>query len=222
MPSDWQDPDWLSLRETNQATGIPVETLRKWARKASVPSYLKKTPVGQLRMISLKGVLERADQLGREISPATAADEKAIVETPVPPEEPAEAPPEGSNDGRWEVAVPPGTMLVPMDAWDKLLMQLGNLHQAGQDLAEARERAARAETEVTFLKERLAEIRERTDRPQPGAATPAPAQQEAVDRPAARPDGGDTATDDEPRDLGTYSMAVVRHLYSTWRNRPRR
>jgi hypothetical protein len=40
-----------------------------------------------------------------------------------------------------------------------MLIQLGNLHQAGQELAEARERAARAETEATFLRERLAELR---------------------------------------------------------------
>ena len=54
---------------------------------------------------------------------------------------------------------PPGTMLVPIAAWDKMLIQLGNLHQAGQELAEARERAARAETEASFLRERLAELR---------------------------------------------------------------
>jgi hypothetical protein len=50
-------------------------------------------------------------------------------------------------------------MLVPIEAWDKILHQLGNLHEAGQQLAEARERAARAETEATFLRERLAEMR---------------------------------------------------------------
>jgi uncharacterized membrane protein len=50
-------------------------------------------------------------------------------------------------------------MLVPRDAWDRLVAQLGNLHQAGQQLAEARERAAKAETEATFLRERLAEMR---------------------------------------------------------------
>jgi len=50
-------------------------------------------------------------------------------------------------------------MIVPIDAWNKMLNQLGNLHEAGQQLAEARERAAKAETEATFLRERLAEIR---------------------------------------------------------------
>ena len=60
-------------------------------------------------------------------------------------------------------------MLVPLDAWNKMLNQLGNLHEAGQQLAEARERAAKAETEVQFLRERLSELRE-----QPRAATPEP------------------------------------------------
>lgn len=46
-------------------------------------------------------------------------------------------------------------VMVPLDSWSRLIDQLGNLHQAGRDLAEARERAAKAETEVTFLRERL-------------------------------------------------------------------
>lgn len=54
-------------------------------------------------------------------------------------------------------------MLVPLDAWNKMVMQLGNLHEAGQQLAEARERAAKAETEARFLKERLAELRARAE-----------------------------------------------------------
>ncbi|MBN2113704.1 MAG: helix-turn-helix domain-containing protein [Acidimicrobiia bacterium] len=54
-------------------------------------------------------------------------------------------------------------MLVPRDAWDRLLSQLGHLHEAGQQLAEARERAAKAETEASFLRERLAELRQERD-----------------------------------------------------------
>ncbi len=54
-------------------------------------------------------------------------------------------------------------MLVPRDAWDKLMDQLGNLHEAGMQLATARERAAKAETEATFLRERLTEMRTERD-----------------------------------------------------------
>jgi hypothetical protein len=66
-------------------------------------------------------------------------------------------------------------MIVPIAAWDKMLLQLGNLHEAGQQLAEARERAARAETEAVFLRERLAEMRAAGEHsiepPQKGEAT---------------------------------------------------
>jgi DNA-binding transcriptional MerR regulator len=56
-----------------------------------------------------------------------------------------------------------GAMLVPRDAWDRIMEQLGNIHEAGLRLAEARERAAKAETEAGFLRERLAELRAERD-----------------------------------------------------------
>ncbi len=65
-------------------------------------------------------------------------------------------------------------VLVPVDEWGRILRQLGNLHDAGQQMAEARERAARAETESEFLKERLKDLRDQlavakeiADRPPP-------------------------------------------------------
>lgn len=53
--------------------------------------------------------------------------------------------------------------LMPAGAWEKMLAQLGNLHQAGRELAEARERAAKAEVEAQFLRERLSELRSERD-----------------------------------------------------------
>jgi hypothetical protein len=58
-------------------------------------------------------------------------------------------------------------MIVPVDAWNKMLNQLGNLHEAGQQLATAKERAAKAETEALFLRERLAELRKAATPPRP-------------------------------------------------------
>ncbi len=56
-----------------------------------------------------------------------------------------------------------------------MINQLGNLHEAGQQLAEARERAARAETEARFLRERLADVRrEMEEIPHPASGAPAP------------------------------------------------
>lgn len=158
---------WVTLREASEATGVPVATLRKWALRDGVPSYLEETAVGQLRMVSLDGVYERAEQLGRDVTRgAPSVRSKAAS--------PSEAPP------RTQPEVPDGTMLVPLDAWTKVLNQLGNLHEAGQQLAEARERAAKAETEAAFLRERLAELRSQLgdgvaptpEPPPPAAPTP--------------------------------------------------
>ena len=51
-------------------------------------------------------------------------------------------------------------MLVPISAWMKVLDQLGNLHEADKLMAEARERAAKAEAESEFLREKLKNTRE--------------------------------------------------------------
>lgn len=132
--------DWLTLREASDAVGVPLSTLRNWARKGRIPTALEESGEGTHRMVSLEGVKTRARQLGHPVVEPTLGARPSAVEQD-------------------QVATPPGTMLVPIDAWDKMLLQLGNLHQAGQQLAEARERAARAETEAAFLRERLAEMR---------------------------------------------------------------
>jgi hypothetical protein len=168
--------DWLTLRQANEITGVPVPTLRKWALGQNVPSYLETTALGQLRMISLQGVYQRAEALGRRV-------ETRPVTTPIPG--PAPAPSavdltrvtETTTAPTTASSPPEGTMLVPLDAWNKILNQRGNLHEAGQQLAEARERAARAETEAAFLRERLAEMRTERDELQrraPVAHTNAP------------------------------------------------
>jgi uncharacterized membrane protein len=85
-----------------------------------------------------------------------------------------------------------------------MLNQLGNLHEAGQQLAEARERAAKAETESRFLKERLAELRDELNRAEPAA-------------PAPRPDHPDVGTDrNQP-----LATSIVRSIYRSWRVRRR-
>ncbi len=156
--------DWVTLRQASEVTGVPVATLRKWALRDGVPSYLEESSVGQLRMVSLEGVYARAEELGRTVTRVA----RSVREQPVDP-------PEASP--RVQPEVPEGTMLVPLDAWTKVLAQLGNLHEAGQQLAEARERAAKAETEAAFLRERLAELRSQLGEvaaPEPAPAEPEP------------------------------------------------
>lgn len=152
---------WVTLREASRSTGIPVETLRKWARRGTVPTFLRPTNIGtNLRLVDLDGVEERAAQLGRSIDT-----------------DPEPAPTGTASAQLASTDTPPGTMIVPVDAWNKMLSQLGNLHEAGQQLAAARERAAKAETEARFLRERLAEMRTENG---PGAAPESPASDSAA------------------------------------------
>jgi uncharacterized coiled-coil protein SlyX len=83
-------------------------------------------------------------------------------------------------------------MIVPIDAWNKMITQLGNLHEAGQQLAEARERAGKAETEARFLRERLAELREQAassaqQAPPPDPDSPEPSESALAEQPATEP-----------------------------------
>lgn len=55
------------------------------------------------------------------------------------------------------------SLLVPLDAWNTVLNQLGNLHESSNLMAEARERAAKAEAEADFLREKLKNTRQQLD-----------------------------------------------------------
>ena len=68
-----------------------------------------------------------------------------------------------SNDEVVDLESQEGSLLVPLDAWNTVLNQLGNLHEASQQMAEARERAAKAEAEAEFLREKLKNTREQLD-----------------------------------------------------------
>lgn len=141
------DGDWLTLQEASDVTGVPAGTIRKWARHRNIPTFLEQTSEGYLRYVSMSGIRDWTTEIGRDIDRDDAVDLKA------------------EEEGAAEAAsVPEGSMLVPLDAWNRMLNQLGNLHEAGQQLAEARERAAKAETESVFLKERMAELREELER----------------------------------------------------------
>ena len=52
---------------------------------------------------------------------------------------------------------------IPKDAWNKMLEQLGNLHEAGQQLAEIAAGKAKAETQVEFLRERVTDLLEQLE-----------------------------------------------------------
>ena len=247
--SSRREEGWLTLRETERLTGIPISTLRKWVRRDAVPSFIDETEEGPIRMLWLQGVTQRAEILGREIEiPEREPEEEFDVEIDLdreahPPESEAETPAIPAPAPAAPVESAPGTMVVPIEAWDKMLMQLGNLHEAGQQLAEARERAAKAETEAKFLRERMSDLKEQlATAATPSAPEPASAAQARPGRVSIEIEDGDveptvvseqpgpadvetpTAADQEDSvsSLTNYSLAVIKHLYGTWRDRPRR
>jgi len=194
---------WVTLHEAEEATGVPASTVRNWARKERIPTRFELEPDGQVRMVGLDEVVARARHLGRLRPPPTAGPRPG---PPQPAPTSSAAPPQA----------PEGSVLVPIDAWNRMINQLGNLHEAGQQLAEARERAARAETEAVFLRERLAEMRQQeaeaapVSEPEPVAAGP------QVTEP--QPQTSQEPASSEPPELDPAWL----YLYRRWENRSRK
>jgi hypothetical protein len=95
-----------------------------------------------------------------------------------------------------------------------MVNQLGNLHEAGQQLAEARERAARAETEATFLRERLSELRRQAEEPVVAAEPKTEPAVEVAEPIAVEP----VAPENQPREDRDIEPAWL-YLYRRWENR---
>lgn len=185
--------EWLTVREASETTGIPTSTIRKWARHDNIPSFLEETSNGYLRLVSMEGIDRWTEEIGREIeqpTPTAEVDLTAVEEKT------------GDPDPTPEQVAPEGTMIVPLDAWNRMLNQLGNLHEAGQQLAEARERAAKAETESQFLKERLADLREELEKTR-GAET------------AEKPES--ERAEESPRETQS-TISLARKIYDGWRS----
>lgn len=159
-----QFEEWVTLREAERLTGVPVRTLRSWYGSGKVQSRMMTGGAhGPQRQVMVAEVQAQAE--GRQ----------APTPPPTPPTEPT--PPITTG------TVPEGMQLVPLDAWTTMLEQLGNLHRAGQDLAEARERAGRAEATAQFQTERRHELeRENAELRARLAGEPAPAPEPASER----------------------------------------
>ena len=163
--------EWVSLRSAHDRSGIPISTLRKWAKKGRVRAKLERGPERDLRLVAWTDVENRAKQLGRELPDQSDGDDE--MQAVVVDLTSGAYPPEQAEEDH------EGSVLVPIEAWDRMLIQLGNLHEAGQQLADAKERAARAETEAAFLRERVREYRSqlaKADAPQ----DPTPAEEPAI------------------------------------------
>jgi DNA-binding transcriptional MerR regulator len=177
--------DRITIKEAEQRFGVSVERMRAWARDGSINALMGPGPRGgRMWLVTTESVARHLADERRDAEPSAGR-------SPAPRPASTAAPP--ARTGPTEDGT---AMLVPRDAWDRLMDQLGNLHDAGVQLAEARERAARAETETTFLRERLTELRtERDDYKSKAERSSTP----------PTPDG-------EPEPFGERFKAAVRRL----------
>ena len=237
--------EWVTLREAADGTGIPIGTLRKWCRRETVDSYLESDGEVTLRIVEMGSVRRRAAALGRETDDTRHKTEDARHETQDTRHKTQDTRHKtsvnrdpGSDQGpdteyrASETAGEAGTMIVPVDAWNKMLNQLGNLHEAGQQLAEARERAAKAETEAAFLRERLAELRETTSPPPRGGDADEPsgsdadqARSEGAALPVAPSDArsarATSPVGQEPAAQAAATVSFWRYVVRGWKGRRR-
>ena len=79
---------------------------------------------------------------------SSSNEEKLEKETPI------------TNPVDEEVLSSSENMIIPLTAWEAIVNQLGNIHEASQNMAEARERAAKAEAENNFLREKIVNLKE--------------------------------------------------------------
>lgn len=107
-----------------------------------------------------------------------------------------------------QAAAEPEGVLVPAETWTRVLEQLGHLHEAGRELAEARERAARAETQVEFLRQQLADAK--------AAARPARQRASAPPRAPATRSVAPARTKPSRLAVSRARVASARNRVSTW------
>lgn len=136
--------DQLAAGETEEAAEsalIPI------AEAARLTGATKKAIRSRVERGSLPAVLEDGV---RKVSLADLARVGLLTEDGQPLEQPQRAHEEAN-----------GSMLVPLSDWQRLMEQVGNIFELSRELAETSARAAKAETQADFFRERLQEERER-------------------------------------------------------------
>lgn len=125
---------WLTVAEAAEAADVSVGTIRRWysGDDPDVPSEMRDGTHGPERVMPADAVRERAARSGRR-----PADFDAAL---------------AGLDGQAADVAAPDTLPVPREDWERLLERLAT---ADEIMA----RAAKAEAEATFLRERLGELR---------------------------------------------------------------
>ena len=131
-------PQWVPLAEAAERAGVNASTLRNWARNGKVESRTANGSGGPRRLVRLEEVMARASGDSAPRAGATGDDAS-------------------SDDAKKRTASIEeelGAQLVPV---------MKALPDMIRELAEARERAGRAEAKAEFLNDQLAELRSRRE-----------------------------------------------------------
>jgi hypothetical protein len=194
--------------ESQQATGDSGQVEESPQPTAHSPQA-ESVPIASTAPLSSPSFSSSPSGGRAERSEAEGVEQAHTEPSDPPPGLATGLPSEGGEEGP-----APGTMIVPVDAWNKMLNQLGNLHEAGQQLAEARERAGKAETEAKFLRERLAEMRSSYQppatsfRPEPSSVPPAEGR-------------GDAERSDAGGQSSAETTSFFRYVVRGWKGRRR-
>ncbi len=152
-----ETPEWVPVRSAAEEAGISVSTLRNWYRKGLIESRTSNGSSGTQKMVRRVEVLERA-HAGKA---ATATDETAVsvdrdasaaaADDPATSEVPAEQAPIASSEER----------SAPRTTYDADVVAV--VPQLARELADAGERAGRAEARLEFVTAQLNELRAQND-----------------------------------------------------------
>ncbi len=61
------EPEWVTVAEAEDATGVSRSAIRSWYRSGDVPSHMVGGPHGGQRLVDLDAVRARAAQAGRRM-----------------------------------------------------------------------------------------------------------------------------------------------------------
>lgn len=132
-------PQWVPLAEAAERAGVNPSTLRNWARNGKVESRTANGSGGPRRLVRLEEVVARASG---DSAPGPVRGGGGDPST------------DGAKKRSKSIEEDLGAQLVPV---------MKALPDMIRELAEARERAGRAEAKVEFLSDQLAELRSRRE-----------------------------------------------------------
>lgn len=124
--------NFVTLKEAATQAGVSISALRKWYRSGAIDSKTVQGPNGMQRVVDLAAVKDRAERW---------------QEARVTDRGPALPPP-----------LPDGTMLVPLEAWERTMDAVNSLQAAGERIGRAEEKAEQFRARINERDQRIVDL----------------------------------------------------------------